>query len=63
MDIKENGFGFENEFTMKAARTKYRFYEVGISYAGRTYEDGKKLVALPTGLRALWCIIRYSIFD
>ena len=58
IDLKENRFGFEIEFTIKAARLKKRFYEIGISYTGRTYEEGKTIKARD-GLRALWCIIKY----
>jgi len=61
LKLKENRFGFEPEFTAKAAKNKYRFYEIGISYSGRTYEEGKKLKA-KDGLRTLWCIIKYGIF-
>jgi glycosyltransferase involved in cell wall biosynthesis len=59
--LAENGFGIEPELTAKVARMKCRIYEVGISYAGRSYQEGKKI-----GLRdALWafvCILRYGIF-
>jgi len=63
MKLKEKRFGFENEFTIKAARRKWRFYEVGISYAGRTYAEGKKLIAWRAGLRAAWCVVKYNIFS
>ncbi|KKS42794.1 glycosyl transferase [Candidatus Kuenenbacteria bacterium RIFCSPHIGHO2_12_FULL_42_14] len=59
--LKEKGFGFENEFTIKAARQKFRFYEVGISYTGRTYQEGKK-IKLRDAFLAMWCILRYGIF-
>lgn len=59
--LKEKGFGFENEFTIKIARQKLRVYEVGISYTGRTYQEGKKL-KLRHAFLALWCIFRYGIF-
>lgn len=60
MELRENGFGFEPEFTAKIARQKkWRIYEVPISYYGRTYEEGKK-IGWRDGLRALWCIIKYS---
>jgi len=60
--LKEKGFGFENEFTIKVARQKFRFYEVGISYTGRTYQEGKKL-KLRHAFLAVWCILRYGIFS
>jgi glycosyltransferase involved in cell wall biosynthesis len=56
---QENRFGFEPEITAKLARLGARFYEVGISYSGRTYQEGKK-VGWKDGFRALWCIFRYS---
>ena len=61
--LKEKRFGFEPEVTIKLAklRPKPRFYEVGISYAGRTYAEGKK-IGLKDGFRALWCILWYGIF-
>jgi len=60
--IREDRFGFEPEITAKIARLRPRphIYEVGISYAGRTYEDGKK-ITWRDGVRALWCIVRYSL--
>jgi len=61
--FKENRFGFEPEVTAKISRfPKIRIYEVGISYYGRTYEEGKKIGA-KDGFRAIWCIIKYNIFD
>lgn len=58
----EDGFGFEPEITAKIARNKkWRIYEVGISYAGRTYEEGKK-INWYHGLWAVWCIIRYRLW-
>ena len=59
IQIQENRFGFEPEITAKLARHGARFYEVGISYSGRTYQEGKK-VGWKDGFRALWCIFRYS---
>jgi glycosyltransferase involved in cell wall biosynthesis len=59
IQIQENRFGFEPEITSKLARHGARFYEVGISYSGRTYQEGKK-VGWKDGFRALWCIFRYS---
>jgi len=62
LDLKEKRFGFEPEVTQKIARTKgLRIYEVGISYYGRTYEEGKK-IGWRDGFRALYCIIRYGMF-
>jgi len=60
--LTEKRFGFEPEFTIKAARQKFRFYEIGISYAGRTYKDGKKVTA-KDGWWAVWCIIKYGILS
>lgn len=59
--IKENRFGFEPEITAKVAATGCRVFEVGISYNGRTYEQGKK-IGWKDGLWALWCIARYNLF-
>ena len=58
--IQENRFGFEPEITAKVAKLKCRIYEVGISYSGRTYAEGKKINA-KDGFRALWCIIKYNL--
>lgn len=61
--FRENRFGFEPEVTAKIARfPKIRVYEVGISYYGRTYEEGKK-IGMKDGFRAIWCIIKYNVFD
>ncbi len=57
--IEEDRFGFEPEITAKVARGQHRIYEVGITYDGRTYADGKK-IGWRDGLRALQCIVRYS---
>ena len=59
--IRENRFGFEPEITAKVARLKCRVYEVGISYSGRTYEEGKK-IGLRDAIRALWCIVKYNVW-
>jgi glycosyltransferase involved in cell wall biosynthesis len=59
--IEENRFGFEPEITAKTSKIKCRIYEVGISYYGRTYEEGKK-INWKDGLRALYCIIKYNLF-
>jgi glycosyltransferase involved in cell wall biosynthesis len=58
--IEENRFGFEPEITAKVARAHARIYEVGISYEGRTYAEGKK-IGWRDGLRALWCIYKYNL--
>ena len=60
--IREERFGFEPEITAKLAKKKAVFYEVGISYHGRTYEQGKK-IGLKDAFRALYCIIRYSLLS
>jgi glycosyltransferase involved in cell wall biosynthesis len=60
--LRSNRFGFEPEITAKIAKHNWRIYEVPISYAGRTYEEGKK-ITWKDGLQALWCIIRYSVSD
>jgi glycosyltransferase involved in cell wall biosynthesis len=58
--IEENRFGFEPEITVKVAKRRLRIYEVGISYWGRTYEEGKK-IGWKDGLRAVWCLLKYSV--
>src|SRR5579859_6617779 len=58
--IEEDRFGFEPEITVKVAKRRLRIYEVGISYQGRTYEEGKK-IGWKDGVRALWCLLKYSI--
>jgi glycosyltransferase involved in cell wall biosynthesis len=58
--LEEDRFGFEPEVTAKVARLKCRIYEVGISYAGRTYEEGKK-IGWKDGVRAIWCILKYNL--
>jgi len=59
--IKENRFGFEPEITAKVAKLRVPVYEVGISYYGRTYEEGKK-IGWRDGLRALYAIVKYNVF-
>jgi glycosyltransferase involved in cell wall biosynthesis len=62
LKLKEKRFGFEPEVTAKISRIpKIRIYEVGISYYGRTYEEGKK-IGWKDGFRALWCITKYGLF-
>ena len=58
--IQEKRFGFEPEVTAKVARMRCRIYEVGISYYGRTYADGKK-IGWKDGVRAIWCILKYNL--
>jgi glycosyltransferase involved in cell wall biosynthesis len=58
--IEENRFGFEPEITVKVAKRRLRVYEVGISYWGRTYEEGKK-IGWKDGVRALWCLLKYTL--
>jgi glycosyltransferase involved in cell wall biosynthesis len=60
IELKENGFGFDPEFTAKIAKLNLRIYEVGISYAGRTYEEGKK-IGWKDGFWAIWCIVKYGL--
>ncbi|AOP32761.1 glycosyl transferase [Leptospira tipperaryensis] len=62
IDIKENRFGFEPEITAKVAKIPdVRIFEVGISYYGRTYAEGKK-IGWKDGFRAIYCILRYNLF-
>ena len=58
--IEENRFGFEPEITAKIAKMRLRIYEIGISYRGRTYAEGKK-IGMKDGLRALYCILKYNL--
>jgi glycosyltransferase involved in cell wall biosynthesis len=59
--IEENRFGFEPEITAKVAKLGVRVYEVGISYYGRTYAEGKK-IGYKDGFRAIYCIVKYNLF-
>jgi glycosyltransferase involved in cell wall biosynthesis len=59
--IEENRFGFEPEITSKVAKAGVRIYEVGVSYSGRTYAEGKK-IGWRDGARAFWCICKYNFF-
>ena len=61
IQLRENRFGIEPEITAKVSRAGWRIYEVGITYAGRTYEEGKK-IGWKDGVRALWCIIKYNVW-
>jgi glycosyltransferase involved in cell wall biosynthesis len=60
--LEENRFGFEPEVTVKIAKLHLRVYEVGISYSGRTYEEGKK-IGWKDGVRAIWCMVKYAMKD
>jgi glycosyltransferase involved in cell wall biosynthesis len=68
INLREDRFGFEPEVTARLARyrkpdgSRLRIFEVGISYAGRTYEEGKK-IGWKDGVRAIWCIVRYNLFS
>lgn len=60
--IREDRFGFEPEITAKVAKLNCRIYEVGISYYGRTYQEGKK-IGWKDGFRAIFCILKYNLFS
>ncbi len=60
IDIKENRFGFEPEITAKVAQMRLRIYEMGISYFGRTYAEGKK-IGIRDGFRAIYCVLKYNL--
>ncbi len=62
LTLREDRFGFEPEVTAKVAKKKYRIYEVGITYSGRTYEEGKK-IGWKDGVHTLWCILRHNILS
>tara|TARA_B110000971_G_scaffold183129_1_gene190404 strand:- start:551 stop:1240 length:690 start_codon:yes stop_codon:yes gene_type:complete len=62
IQLKENSFAFEIEFTMKVARLKKKIFEVGVSYSGRTIEEGKK-IRLRDGILAIYCIFKYKLFN
>ena len=61
INIRENRFGFEPEVTAKVAKMNLRIYEVGISYYGRTYDEGKK-IGWKDGVRAIYCILKYNLW-
>ena len=61
IEIEENRFGFEPEITAKIGRKGYRIYEIGISYFGRTYAEGKK-IGMKDGFRAIYAILKYNIW-
>jgi glycosyltransferase involved in cell wall biosynthesis len=60
LDLREDRFGFEPEVTAKLSRLGIRLFEVGISYSGRTYDEGKK-IGWRDGVHALWCIFKYGV--
>jgi len=62
MRLRSNRFGIEPELTAKVDRGRWRVYEIGISYSGRSYEEGKK-ITWRDGLKALWCIVRFAVAD
>jgi hypothetical protein len=62
LDLKENRFGFEPEVTAKLARRGVRIFEIGISYSGRTYGEGKK-IGWKDGVRAIYAIIKYNTWS
>ena len=62
IDLKENSFGIEPEITVKLAKNNFIFYEVPISYMGRSYEEGKK-ITLKDAFIAIYCIVRYRFFN
>lgn len=62
LKLKENRFGFEPEFTAKVAKMGARVYEMGISYSGRNYIEGKK-IKWKDGIRAIYCLFKYSVFE
>jgi glycosyltransferase involved in cell wall biosynthesis len=61
VNIEENRFGFEPEITAKIAKLNLKIYEIGISYSGRTYGEGKK-ISWKDGISAIWCILKYNLF-
>ena len=62
INLKENSFSIEPEITIKLAKKKYKFFEVGISYRGRSYSEGKKITA-KDAIIALYCIFKYGLFN
>jgi len=62
INLKENSFGIEPEITVKLAKNKFIFYEVPISYNGRSYQEGKKITFLDA-IKAIFCIFKYRFFD
>jgi glycosyltransferase involved in cell wall biosynthesis len=62
IDLKEDRFGFEPEVTAKIAKKNFRIYEIGVDYHGRKYSEGKK-ITWKDGFSAIFCIVRYNLFD
>ncbi|KKU36619.1 MAG: Glycosyl transferase family 2, partial [Candidatus Azambacteria bacterium GW2011_GWF2_46_32] len=62
INLRENRFGFEPEITAKIAKGNWRIFEVGISYSGRTYREGKK-IKFKDAVRAVWCVLKYNLFN
>ncbi|MHC4993897.1 MAG: glycosyltransferase family 2 protein [Planctomycetota bacterium] len=62
IELQEDRFGFEPEVTAKLAKKRCRIYEVGISYSGRTYAEGKK-IGWKDGFQAIWCILKYNLLS
>ena len=62
IEIEENRFGFEPEITAKISNMNLRIYEIGISYYGRTYAEGKK-IGWKDGVRAIYCILKYNLMN
>jgi len=62
LGLQEKRFGFEPEFTIKTAKMGVRIYEVGISYSGRSYSEGKK-INWKDGLWTVWCLFKYSALN
>ena len=62
IEVECDRFGFEPEITAKVARLRCRIFEVGVSYSGRTYEEGKK-IGWKDGFRAIWCILKYNLWS
>lgn len=62
LKLEEKRFGFEPEFTARVAALKVRIYEVGVSYSGRSYGEGKKISWID-GMQAIWCIMKYNLFS
>ena len=60
--LRQNRFGIEPEITAKIARRRFRVFEMGISYYGRTYEEGKK-IGMRDAFKAFYCILRYAVKD
>ena len=62
INLVEKSFSFEPEVTIKLAKKKYKFFEVPITYNGRSYEEGKK-IGWKDGFRAIYCILKYNLFS